>query len=185
MRRLAAGLLVVLAALTAAAEPQDALKELEGKVAKSLARATFSDPSRRFVMALWEEYRQAFVSNKRPQAYRGQADVRPDVASYDDYLGRYAAKGRSSKQPAVEVITDGARRLVVKLEGHTIPAVAWNKCILFTTGDVVYSRTPALGAKPHATLEYYVLRRVKGRYSLSSPDAPASQALPLEKTSGR
>lgn len=170
----------VAAALGAEREESPVLKELDAKIAKALAQEKFSQASRDFVKALWEEYKQDYVKNDRPMHWRGsgRGAKAPDMKSYDAYVGKY---GRG-KRPFLVIAKDAQGRLLVKLEGHTIPALAWNRGILFTTGDVVYSRVPNLGARRHACLEYFIITRVAGRqYVMKSPLSPRWPGRPLVK----
>lgn len=163
-----------------AAREADPLKELDAKVAKALERETFSQASRDFVKALSDEYQAAWRRNEQTMDWHGSGAkaTAPQIQSYQDYVGAYGRGGR----PFLQVTTDAAGRFLVTLEGHTIPAVAVNRAILLTTGDVVRAPTlPRLGPKPHATLEFFTLTRRQGRYLFTAPGAPPSRAMPLEK----
>ena len=182
MRRLLVA--IVLAACTPATAAEavgpDPFKELDAKVAKALERDKFSQASGDFVRALWGEYKAAWRKNEQKMDWRGTGGkaAPPQIESYQEYVGKYGRGGR----PVLEVVTDAAGRFLVKLEGHTIPAVAANRAILFTSGDVVYAPTlPRLGPKPHAVLEFFTLTRQQDRYVFTSPGAPLSRAVPLEK----
>ncbi|MFW6162647.1 MAG: hypothetical protein ACODAJ_07735 [Planctomycetota bacterium] len=108
----------------------------------------------------------------------GRKPVAPQIQSYQDYVGSYGRGGR----PFLQVKTDAAGRFLVTLGGHTLPAVATNRSILFTTGDVVHApRLPRLGPKAHAALEFFTLTRRKGRTLFTAPGLPPSQARPLAK----
>ena len=168
-----------------AAEAQEAqpgvLDELDAKINQQLDREKWSDASRQFVKTLWQEYRDAFITNEPNLNYYGRGDAVPDVKAYDEYVGEYLAAERPSGVAFLEVLTDEKGRLLVKLEGHTIPAVPWNKSVLFTTGDVVYSSTPNLGSSPHASLEYLTIVRIKGEFFFSAPGFGPDQARKLVK----
>jgi len=182
MRRLLVAIVLVACTPATAAEQvaPDPFKELDAKVAKALDRDKFSQASGDFVRALWDEYKAAWRKNEQKMDWRGAGGkaATPRIKSYRDYVGRYGRGGR----PVLEVVTDAAGRFLVKLEGHTIPAVAVNRSILFTSGDVVYAPTlPRLGPKPHAVLEFITLTRHQDRYVVTSPGAPLSRAVPVEK----
>jgi hypothetical protein len=168
-----------------AAKAQEAqpkvLDELDAKINRQLAQEKWSDASRQLVKTLWQEYRDAFTKNEPNLDYHGRGDAVPDVKACDEYVGEYLAAERPSGGTFLEVATDEKGRLLVKLEGHTIPAVAWNKGVLFTTGDVVYSSTPNLGSSPHATLEYLTIVRIKGEFSFCAPGFGPDQARKLVK----
>lgn len=179
---------IVLAGCAAAAAGErtgpDPFKELDAKLAKSLERDKFSQASRDFVKVIWQEYKAAFQKNERPMNWHGfgRDATMPDIKSYDEYVGKYGRAGGAGARSLIEVTKDTAGRFFVELEGHTIPAIAVNRGILFTTGDVVHdSRLPRLGPKPHATLELYSLTRHKDRYLFTAPGAPPSRARPLDK----
>lgn len=152
----------------ASAKEPAPLGSLSRKIAKNLERGKWSAASKAFTAQLWQEYKQAWLRNRRGTGFSGH--WRPDIKSYDDYVAKYAMR-QPAKGPALEVFTDGNGRFIVKLEGHEIPAVAHNRSLLVTTGDVVRSHLPAPGGKPHATLEYFLISRIKGEYYLSSPGA--------------
>jgi hypothetical protein len=76
------------------------------------------------------------------------------ITSYDEYVGRYRYKNKP-----LEITQDEAKRFFVKLEGHTIPAVAMNNSIIITTGDVIEARLPNLNEKKYASLEYFMIVR--------------------------
>jgi hypothetical protein len=147
------------------------LKALDEKIAKNLKRGKWSRPSAALVEELWKEYKRAWMANRRPSGGGGSPKMQADVKHYAEYVGSYFKSAEREGAVLVEVFTDPEGRFVVKIEGHEIPAVAHNKTILFTTGDVVHSRLPALGARPHATLEYLIVTRVGGQYYLAAHDA--------------
>ena len=173
---------IVLAGCAAAAAGEragpDPFKELDAKLAGSLERDKFSQASRDFVQALWGEYKTAWRKNEQKMDWRGAGGkAAPRIRSYQEYVGKYSRGAR----PILEVATDPAGRFLAKLEGHTIPAIATNRSILFTSGDVVYAPTlPRLGPKPHAVLEFFTLTRQQDRYVFTSPGAPLSRAVPVE-----
>jgi hypothetical protein len=153
----------------------DPFQELDATIAKSLERDKFSQASRDFLKVLWQEYKEAFQKNERRMDWHGGGEKAgaPDIKTYAEYVGRYARADREPAAPFIEVTTDAGGRFRVKLEGHTIPAVAWNRGILFTTGNIVYSDLPDLGSKPHATMEMVVITLYEGQFVLASPQTPA------------
>ena len=159
-------------------DEHEALGELDAKISGSLQRRKWSESSRQVVRALWGEYKQAFVRNERPS----WAESRSDIKGYQEYLGRYARAGKSPEEVFIEVLASAQDRFMVKVEGHTIPAVAWNGGILFTTGDVVYDGgVPHLGTRPHCTLEYLCIRRVGGQHYATTPGSRIERAVKLIK----
>jgi len=86
------------------------------------------------------------------------------ITSYEEYVGNYRVGGKP-----IEIVQDEARRFFVKLEGHTIPGVAVNNTIVFTTGDVVEARLPSLNLKEYASLEYFMIVREDGKFYFGSP----------------
>jgi hypothetical protein len=176
-------LLLLGASLLPAAHAEDTadaeFAKIDKKVNTNIDRKDWSPASREFVKALWAEYRQAHLKNEQKMSYSGRGKLMPTIQSYNQYLGRYTMKGE--RGAFLEVINDEQGRYFVQLEGHRIPAVAWNKMILFTTGDVVNSKLPDLGSNVHATLEFFVLARSSDDYFFSAPGEPLDAGRKLVK----
>ena len=147
---------------TTQAEPP-VLNEMNVKIAKGLKSKKWSNESKNLIAKVWSEYKAAFIRNKPKMDYSGPRSLRPDIKKCDEYLGRYSRK-KGDARVWMEVFKDAEGRFIVKLDRHEIPSVAYNRGILVTTGDVVYSPLPRLGPKPHVTLEMFVLSRIKGQY---------------------
>jgi len=162
-------IVVSISASAVADEPGTSeIEKLAIKINGSVDRGKWSLPSREFVKSLWAEYKQAHLKNEQKLNYHGTGKVMPKIRAYKEYVGRYEMQGER-RGAFLEVFADKQGRYFVKLEGHVIPAVAWNKMILFTTSDVVYSKVPDLGAKPHATLEFFVVAQVPEGFVFSAP----------------
>jgi hypothetical protein len=162
-------------------EEKEGLDRLESEITQSLAGDRWHPASKAFVRALWEDYRKAHLNPKSGHSTRSLHGEMPDVESYDEYVGAFARRA-SARRPFVEV-TRSEGRFFVKLEGHTIPAVPRNKCIFFTTGDVVYSRLPAFGEKPYCTLEMFLIMRSEDTFLFGSPGRPPAKWLELHRVS--
>ena len=162
------------------AEPP-VLNELNVKIAKGLKSKEWSNESKNLIAKVWSEYKATFIRNKPKMNYSGPSSLKPDLKKYDEYLGRYLRK-KDDARVFIEVFKDAEGRFIVKLEGHEIPAVAYNRGILVTTGDIVYSRLPRLGPRPHATLEMFVLSKVKGQYYLRGAHStqPGGRLYPIK-----
>ena len=114
-----------------------------------------------------------------------------DVTNYNDYLGVYAMSRAGATQPAkrqklIEVAQDNKGRFLVKLEGHTIPAVRADNRLWITTGDITYAPyLPDFVEKPHASLEMFTIVRVKGRYYFAGTNSRdmEKEAMALTPTS--
>jgi hypothetical protein len=144
-----------------AAEP-DALEELDAKIQKNLDREQWHPASKAFVQSLWSDFKRTYEENKQSPDGR----VRGDVKSYDEYLGKYGRGEAQQVRPMFEVIKTDQGRLVIKMGSHEAPAVASERTLVFTTGDVVYADFPRLSDKSYCTLEMYRLTRVNGEYMM-------------------
>jgi len=169
-----------LATTALAAEKQDPLAELDAKITKSLAGDKWNHASKVFVREMWKDYRKAYTLSATEESVRSIAGELPDVEQYEDYLGAFGREA-DSNHPFLEITEDKAGRFHVKLEGHTIPAVLKNKTVVFTTGDVVYSRKPRLAEKPYCTLELFMVIQTEGKFFIASPSASPDQWTPLSK----
>ena len=163
-----------------AADKQDPLAELDGKITKSLTSDKWNYASKTFVRVLWEDYRKAHLNAPMETSTGSISGKMPDVKQYEDYIGAFG-RGADADHPFLEIARDEAGRFGVKLEGHTIPAVQRNKTVVFTTGDVVYSSMPTLSEKPYCTLEIYMVIRTGGKFFFGSPTMPPDKWMPLSK----
>jgi hypothetical protein len=161
-----------------AADKQGPLAELDGKITKSLASDKWDDASKAFVRALWKDYQKAHLVPAKDKSTRSIFGKMPDVKHYEDYLGAFG-RGADSDGPFLEIKKDESGGCIVKLEGHSIPAVQRNKTVVFTTGDVVYSSMPTLSDKPYCTLEMYMVIRTGNKFFFGSPSAPPDKWIPL------
>ncbi len=146
------------------AQPPE-LAELEAKISKSLKSDRRNDASAQYVRAIWDDYKQEYIANEKSMNFEGRSTTASDVESYDDYVGKYKLPGTPDERVEFEIEKLPSGRYVVHVEGHTIPAVALNKSIYFTTGDVVVDSTlPPLAGKGYATLEMLLVRRIQGQF---------------------
>lgn len=153
-----------------AAENSDPVEQLDVKITKSLQSSKWNTASTEYIQAIWSDFKLAHIANEQDLSRAsGIAGKLPDVESYDQYIGKYRHPGFVERRGIIEVKKSDSGRFVVKLEGHVMPAVAANRCVYFTTGDVVYSRLPELGSKPYAELEFFMIVRLDGDYVLMSP----------------
>jgi len=93
----------------------------------------------------------------------------PDVRDYHEYLGKYVSPKSARPSVSLEIAKTPEGCFIVKLEGHDFPAIAVNKSILFTTGDVIYARIPWFAKRPYARLEMYMIVRLDKKYYFISP----------------
>jgi hypothetical protein len=157
---------------TAQENVPDELKELESKITNQLKTEDWDQESIRFIGALWDDYKQTWVANKQPMSTSASAATMPDVEAYDDYLGKYRRPGAPADVSFLEVEKLASGRYVVKLEDHVIPAIAVNKSLYFTTGDVVHdSQLPSLAEKDYAGLELILIRRINGQFVMADEGA--------------
>ena len=143
------------------------LDEVDEVVRKQLSDPSWSESSRAFVYhSTRSEFRAAFVANKRSTVYHGVPMLRPDVKTYSEYVGGYSSE-KGSQDALVTVYEDGSGRFFVKYGKRRLPAVPYDQGILFTTGKVWLSGLPILGEKRHATLEMFILARIRREYYLT------------------
>jgi hypothetical protein len=146
------------------------MKELDAKIAKSVASDSWNGASREFVRIVWEDYRKAHI-NPPKSGWIGLSR-RSDAESLDMYIGAFRSKPEVEVPVALEISKSESGRFFVEIEGYEIPAVIVNHCIAFTTGDVVYSAMPQLASKPYCTLEMFVVILTEGKFYLASPLSP-------------
>ena len=143
----------------------------------------FSKASETYVKAIWEDYKRAHKLNRQEMSARIIYGVMPDIKSYDQYVGKYRRRDDPKGRVFIEVVKTVGGRYAVKAGEHRILAVAANKCIIFTTGDVVYSPFPQLGSAPYATLETVILVRSRGKtYMVGVGEKPTekNELLPVK-----
>lgn len=157
--------------------------ELEEKISRQLKREKWSNASKAFIRALWNDYKAAHVEgqNREVRSIYGKL---PDVYEYHEYVGKYVRKVGPGDKVFLEVAKTSEGRFIVKVENHDIPAVAVNRSIAFTTGDVVYSCLPQLGKKPYAALEMFMVVRLDGKYIFLSPGERPSEKNEFIKLNG-
>jgi hypothetical protein len=168
--------IAVLIGSAAAAEP-DAVEKLDAKIQKNLERDQWHPASKTFVQALWNDFKRNYEENKQSRDGRGGSDVK----SYGEYLGKYVRADGQQDRPLFEITKTEQGRFVIKIENHETPAVASERNLVFTTGDVVYSDLPRLSDKSYCTLEMYRLTRVKGEYLWSGIHERPTEGSKLKK----
>jgi len=148
-----------------AKEKEDSFAELDGKISKSLSRDK------------WDDYKKSHLNPEDDKGGHSISGKMSSAENYDEYIGKFA-RGEVESE-FIEITKSKEGRYFVGLEGHTIPAVANNKCIFFTTGDVVYSALPRLGNKPYCDLEMGMVILVKDTYYFGSPGSSAKMWMKL------
>jgi len=169
-----------LAFSASAGEGQNALAKLDAKVAKGLSSERWDYASKAFVRVVWEDYKKAHLYPTEDKSTHSISGTMPDAQSYDQYIGSFGREP-DSEDLFVGVTKSEEGRFFVQLEGHTIPAVCRNRCIVFTTGDVVYSSMPRLGEKPYCTIEIYMLILTGEKYYFASPGSSPDKWMELSK----
>lgn len=162
--------------------PPTPIGKLELKISRRLQNGNWSDVDKAYVRGLWQEFQDAWYAKARSMNHSRRADLQPDVRGCHIYIGQYncvRGQQKDKNDKLLEVRLDSDGRFIVTLEGHEMPAIARNGSLLFTTGDVVHSRIPTVGAKPHATLEYLLIARVGGQYYLTQPGLTMDRATKL------
>jgi hypothetical protein len=144
-------------------KPDLSIDSLDTKLNKQWDSGKWSDASVGMMKAIWNGIK---AKNEKGQAAKEAAQVGSLGIPNPDDLGVYVGQFGLKNAPQRELleVTQADGKFSVKLQGHTIPAIIWNKSILFTTGDVVQSPTPALGGKPHGALELMAISSINGKY---------------------
>jgi hypothetical protein len=165
-----------------AAEKESALSQLDKKVIQSLATDKWDDASRTFVLSLWEDYKEAHLNPGENIASRSSLFGKmPTGRDYGQYTGTFVDSGGAASRRRLHVMKDEKGRFSVTLEGHTIPAVTWNGCIVFTTGDVIHPCLPGLSEKPYCTLEMFMVISTDDGFYFGSPGMPPDKWLNVSK----
>ncbi len=159
--------LVFGSATVLAAGPADPLLELRDRINAQLADEKWNEAGKAFVLALVQDYCSAHLSSDASGTAVCGTSRSPDVASLDEYIGSYSLPW-GSRNRSLQVTKSEAGRFVVDLDGRRLPAVARNRSIVFTTGEVVCSDVATVGAKPYCTLEMLTLLRTGGRLYLAA-----------------
>jgi hypothetical protein len=159
--------LVFSSAAVLAAGPADPLLELQDRIAAQLADEKWNEAGKAFVRALVQDYSSAHLSSDANGVAACSLSRSPDVASLDEYVGSYSLAWGSQNR-SLRVTKSEVGRFFVDLDGRHIPAVARNRTIVFTTGDVVCSDVATVGAKPYCTLEMFTVLRTGGRFYLAA-----------------
>ena len=167
-----------------AEEAESVFSELDRKITAQLDGEAWHYASKTFVRVFWEDYKKAHLDPGRDTSIQSVFGTKPEAESYDEYLGSFD-HGSDAEQAFLEVTKSRAGRFFVKLEGHSIPAVARNKCIVFTTGDVVYSPMPPLGGKPYCAIEVYMLLLARGKFYLATPLSSPDQWIEVSRIKKR
>lgn len=172
---------VLMTGVASAANDRDALSELDAKIAKGLSSDQWSDASKAFAGALWRDYKNAYMNAPQDDTTKSIFGRMPDVQNPDEYPGTYV-RGKNGNRVFMSIGKAEDGRFFVDIERHRIPAVYRNRSIIFTTGDIVYSRIPMFGAKPYCTLEMFMVLRVKGKTYFASPGTPPEKWMELSET---
>jgi hypothetical protein len=167
--------------ITWAEQKQEAFSELDTKIASQLAKGQWNTASITFVHVLWQDYINAHLNTDGDTVVNSIKGKLPDVTNPDVYIGNYRAIF-NGQEKFLKISKSDAGRFFVELEGHRIPAVLKNGCVIFTTGDIVNSEIPSLADKPYCKLEMYIVLSTGGRFYLTLLDAPANEWLEIVKT---
>lgn len=173
--------LVTVVSLAFAVEKEITLSQLDDKVTKNLSGELWDQTSKTFVRTVWEDYKKAYMTSDEGGSRESLFGKMPDIQSYDQYVGHFSGQKKNGKPLFLGIIKDEQGRFSVKLEGYTIPALTQNGCILFTTGDVVYSYLPRLGEKPYCTLELFMIIFTEDTFYFTSQGMPPEVWMTLSK----
>ena len=84
----------------------EALKKLDDKITRHLTKDRWNEASKKFIRALWDDYKNAHTEAKKPMSSRSYGvDESPEIKSYDDYVGSYQGGPRPG-QPFIAVKKD-------------------------------------------------------------------------------
>jgi hypothetical protein len=166
-----AAAVLIASASAAAAEEKNAFSELDAKITKNLSSKNWNEASKAFVRAMWTDYKNAHINAATDGVTRSIQGKMPDVQSADDYVGDYS-RGRDGHRTFMSISKSEDGRFFVEADRHRIPAVVRNRCVIFTTGDVVYSSIPAFGDKPYCSLEMLMVVGTGGKLYFASPGTP-------------
>jgi len=178
-----AGLVLVVAAsaIRAQVATQPApltIESLEAKLAKAWDSKRWSDESVALMKAVWADFKENQKADGGGSTSKVGNVGTPNPADIESYLGAFGAKEGAGA--ALLEVSKNAGGFAVKVQGQTVPAVVWNKSILFTTGDVVESSTPSFGGKRHGAMEMFLVTSVNGKFYFLSL-GNAGQATELVK----
>ncbi len=163
------------------ADMQGIFAELETRINSQLAQEHWDTASVTFVHSLWQDYINAFLNAETDDAVKSIKGKLPDVTNSGNYTGNYITI-LNGKERSLEISRSDAGRFFVELDGHQIPAILKNGCVIFTTGNVVNSEIPTLANKPYCRLELYIVLCTRGRFYLTLLDAPSEEWLEITKT---
>ena len=163
------------------AEESDPVTKLESKILKNLEDEQWNSFSKDFVFNMWNEYRQAHLYTRKSQVTRSISGKRPDISDYNEYLGTFT-RDPNSTRIFIEITKNSQGHFFVNLEENKIPAALTNDCVIFTTGDIVYSKKPQFGEKPYCTLEMIMVIRTNGKFYIASQESSSDQWMEITKS---
>lgn len=140
------------------------IESLEAKLETRWKSGQWSDESVALMKVVWEDFKKSRNKVGEAKGTRSMANLgTPHPKDMEAYVGQFAAKEGRREGELLEISKhDGS--FVVKVQGQELPATIWNKCILFTTGDVVVAQQPSFGGKSHGTLEFLVVCCVNEKF---------------------
>ncbi len=163
------------------ADQQGVFAELDVKIAGQLAQEQWNTASVTFVRVLWQDYINAHLNTKESNVVQSIKGKLPDVTNPDVYIGNFRTI-LNKQEKFLKISKSDTGRFFIELEGHRVPALFKNGCVIFTTGDIVNSDIPSLADKPYCKLEMYIVLCKGGRFYLTLLDAPANEWLEITKT---
>jgi len=181
MKRIIFSLIIMLLlTVMVAAADLDPVTRLENEIFTSLANERWDSSSKSFVHSIWDDYKQAHLNPIESGIIHSITGKIPDIEDCNQYLGNYMREPNSTRS-FIEIEKDEKNRFYIKLEGHKFPAVLRNKCVIFTTGDIIYSKIPQFGEKPYCTLEMFIVIHTEGKFYCASPESTPDTWLEITK----
>jgi hypothetical protein len=160
-------------------KPVISIESIDSKLKTHWESNKWSDVSVGMMKAVWDGFKTA---NENPVVFQEAGRIAslgtPNPEGQETYIGQFGPKNTPQRGLLEVMRADG--KFWVKLQGQTIPAVMWNKSILFMSGDVVTSSMPAFGGKPHGALEMLAISSINGKFYFVSITG-AEPALELVK----
>jgi hypothetical protein len=132
--------------------------------------------SKSYVQAVWLDFKSCHLNPSHETRFSSIFGKIADTKDYNAYVGTYSIhypiQSKSSKQP-LKIYKKGSR-FFVEMQGLKLPAIARNRCIFFTSGQVVFSDLPRMGSGAHCRLVINMVMYSEGKYYLSEVSMPSS-----------
>jgi len=101
-------ILLAFSSIVSAAESEP-VSALGNKILKNLENEQWDSSSKTFLLAIWNEYKQAHLYTTKNSVISGISGKMPDIKDYSEYLGTYT-NDRYQGHPFVEISKDANGR---------------------------------------------------------------------------